>query len=58
VNTRQTITAEHDDRRPLTLADLADLLDRARTAGIPDNAELTNVRSTIGGKLKRVDVTG
>lgn len=58
MTTRQTITAQHDDRRPLTLADLADLLDRARQAGIPDTAELTNARTTLAGKLKRLDVTG
>lgn len=52
---RPAVVVEHDDKSPLTLADLRELLAVADRAGIAATAQVS-ARVTMGGKLKRVEV--
>ncbi len=44
-----------DEGRPLTLADLAELLDRADKAGVPRTAELTARSRIRDSRLTRLE---
>ena len=52
---RSTIVVEHEDKSPLTLADLRELLAAAEKAGVDPAAQL-QARVSMGGKLKRIEV--
>ncbi len=41
----------------LTLGDLAVLIERARAAGLPDNARIIGVRTTWQGGLRTLSIT-
>lgn len=56
MSTRQTVTAAHDDKRPLTVADLRELLDHADRAGVAPSAELVGRVRVRGGRLIRLEV--